>query len=206
MTDVPEKPDDLWLVFDLGGVLFDFHGIAGLAAITGRAEDDIHGALRHSPACRLYETGAATGEEFAALLAGELDLDMAPAELLGRWEGWLGGAKPGARALLADAGARYHTACLSNTSAVHWKGLTGTHGVDRLFRRTFASHLIGYWKPDPRIFAHVAGALGPAVARIVYFDDNQHIVDGARAVGWDAHLAKGPADVRGALARLGLAV
>jgi putative hydrolase of the HAD superfamily len=204
MTDVSEKPDDLWLVFDLGGVLFDFHGIAGLAEITGRTEDDIHGALRHSPACRLHETGAVTGEEFAALLAEELALDMAPAELIDRWAGWLGGTKPGARDLLAEAGARYHTACLTNTSAVHWQGLTEIHGLEALFRRTFASHLIGYWKPDPRIFAHVAEALGAEVGRIVYFDDNDHIVEGARSFGWDAHPARGPEDIRAVLARLGL--
>ena len=48
---------ELWLVFDLGGVLFDFHGIQGLAEITGRSDDTIHASLKHSPACRLFESG-----------------------------------------------------------------------------------------------------------------------------------------------------
>jgi putative hydrolase of the HAD superfamily len=198
------KRPDLWIVFDLGGVLFDFHGIAGLADITGRTHDSIRGSLKHSPACRLFETGAIGGDEFAARLREELALEMAPPELLERWTGWLGGLKPGAGGLLARVGARYHTACLSNTSEVHWAGLMDIHGLACLFERTFASHLIGHWKPDPEIFSYVARALGPQVARVVYFDDNVHIVDGARAFGWDAHHVEGPADIGAALKGLGL--
>jgi HAD superfamily hydrolase (TIGR01509 family) len=198
------KQPDLWIVFDLGGVLFDFHGIHGLAEITGRTYDTVHASLKHSPACRLYETGKIDGDEFAALLRDELALDMPAAELLERWAGWLGGSKPGVTEMLGEVRMRHNTACLTNTSPLHWDGLTGIHGVDGLFDRTFASHQIGHWKPDPEIFAHVAGALGPQVRRIVYFDDNQHIVDGARAFGWDAHQALGPDDIRSVLGRLGL--
>lgn len=129
---------------------------------------------------------------------------MPPAELLERWVGWLGGSKPGAVEVLGEVRARHNTACLSNTNELHWQGLTGIHGVGGLFDRTFASHQIGHWKPDPEIFAHVAGALGPQVERIVYFDDNMHIVDGARAFGWDAHQALGPGDIRAVLGRSGL--
>ncbi len=193
----------LWLVFDLGGVLFDFHGLSGLAAITGRGPEAIHAALKHSPACRLFESGRIGGDAFAAMLADELALDMPPAELLERWVGWLGGPKPGAAGLLDEARARHPTACLSNTNALHWAALMEIHGLAGLFDRTFASHLIGHWKPDPAIFAHVAEALGPE-ARIVYFDDNLHIVEGARAFGWDAHHAEGPADVRRTLETLEL--
>ena len=192
----------LWLVFDLGGVLFDFHGVHGLADVTGRTYDTIHASLKHSPACRLFESGRIGGDEFAALLRGELALEMPPAELLERWVGWLGGLKPGAAELLAEVRGRYHTACLSNTNELHWAGLMDIHGLGGLFERTFASHEIGHWKPDPEIFAHVADALGPA--RIVYFDDNAHIVDGARAFGWDAHQTVNPAEIRATMGKLRL--
>lgn len=198
------KRPDLWIVFDLGGVLFDFHGVQALADLTGRTYESIHGSLKHSDACRLFETGAIGGDAFAALLRQELALEMPPPELLERWAGWLGGLKPGADELLAEVRARYHTACLSNTSEVHWGELMDIHGLARLFERTFASHLIGHWKPDPEIFSYVARALGPQVRRVVYFDDNVHIVDGARAFGWDAHHVEGPADISLALEGLGL--
>ena len=48
----------------------------------------------------------------------------------------------------------------------------------------------------------MADALGPA--RIVYFDDNAHIVDGARAFGWDAHHVQGPDDITAVMGTLGL--
>ena len=198
------KQADLWLVFDLGGVLFDFHGVHALADMTGRTYDTVHASLKHSPACRLFETGKVTGEEFAALLVGELDLDLPPAELLRLWVEWLGPAKPGTVDLMREVRARHNTACLSNTNHLHWAGLMDIHGVGGLFDRTYASHEIGYWKPDPNIFAHVAEALGPEVRRIVYFDDNIHIVEGARAFGWDAYQALSPEDIRAVLGRLGL--
>lgn len=122
------KQPGLWLVFDLGGVLFDFHGVHGLADVTGRTYDTIHASLKHSPACRLFESGRIGGDEFAALLRGELALEMPPAELLERWVGWLGGLKPGAAELLAEVRGRYHTACLSNTNELHWAGLMTSMG------------------------------------------------------------------------------
>lgn len=196
------KQPDLWLVFDLGGVLVDFYGLDGLAEITGRGYEAIHASLKNSPACQLFESGRIGGSEFAVLLKDELELEMPPAELLERWVGWLGGLMPGAVEVLVEARARYHTACLSNTNELHWKDMMERQGLAGLFERTFASHEIGHRKPDPEIFAHVADALGPG--RIVYFDDNAHIVDGARAFGWDAHQTVNPGEIRAAMGRLRL--
>src|SRR4051794_38282948 len=114
------KQPDLWLVFDLGGVLFDFHGVHALADLTGRSYEMVHASLKHSSACRLFESGKADGGEFAAMLVAELELDMPPARLLQLWVEWLGGPKPGAAELMRDVRARHNAACLSNTNHLHW--------------------------------------------------------------------------------------
>ena len=157
-----------------------------------------------SSASRRFESGEIEPDTFAASLVEELQLDITPPELLTLWTNWESGHKPGTYEALEQLARRFNLACLSNTSVVHWERLLNLRGIGDYFHRLYASHLIGHWKPDPRIFAHVADDLGPDVSRVVYFDDNAHIVEAARDFGWDAHLAASPEGVIGKLVELGL--
>ena len=208
MSDAEEHPNtrqpDLWVVLDLGGVLFNFDGITALMDLTGRSEESVRQSLIASPTIEKFETGQIAPEHFAAALVDELGLRLSPAEFLHLWTHWEAGEKPGAFDLLDTLGARFNLACLSNTSVVHWARLHELRGIGGRFHRHYASHLIGHWKPDPRIFSHVADDLGPDVTRIIYFDDNTHIVEAARDHGWDAHQATSPGDVKAGLHELGL--
>ena len=198
------RQPDLWVILDLGGVLFNFDGIQGLAEITARTPEHIHQALISSPSIEQLETGRMAPDAFAAALVTELSLPVSTTEFLDLWTNWESGEKPGTFELLETLGERFNLACLSNTSVVHWQRLHDLRGIGRRFHRHYASHLIGRWKPDPRIFAHVTQDLGPAVTRIIYFDDNDHIVSAAQDFGWDAHKALAPADVAARLNALGL--
>ena len=50
------------------------------------------------------------------------------------------------------------------------------------------SHEVGLAKPDPAIYALAAHRLGVEPHEIVFLDDSQKCVDGARAAGWHAVL------------------
>jgi putative hydrolase of the HAD superfamily len=50
------------------------------------------------------------------------------------------------------------------------------------------SHEVGISKPDPRIYQLACARLGVQPAETVFLDDNQLMVDGARAVGMQAVL------------------
>ncbi len=50
----------------------------------------------------------------------------------------------------------------------------------------------------------MANELGIEPGHILFLDDNQINVDGARAAGWSAEVAKGPAEAAAALERYGL--
>lgn len=52
----------------------------------------------------------------------------------------------------------------------------------------FASHLMGVAKPDARAFREVERVTGAAGERVLFFDDREENVAGARACGWSAHL------------------
>jgi HAD superfamily hydrolase (TIGR01509 family) len=59
-------------------------------------------------------------------------------------------------------------------------------------------------KPDQALFEHVAGLLPVEPARVLFLDDNLVNVEGARAVGFQAEHARGPAEARRALVERGV--
>lgn len=84
--------------------------------------------------------------------------------------------------------AGYRTACLSNTSAVHWVDLDDPAkypAIARLDAR-HASHLLGCMKPDATIYHKFEAAMGIQPGEGLFFDDYLVNVEGARARGWHA--------------------
>ncbi len=191
-----------WLVFDLGGVLMNFNGVPRLSALSGQPEDVCSRQLATSPTLAALETGRMSRERFAQAFVDELVLDVTPAEMLVLWAEWEGGPKPGALDYVRSLQSRYRTACLSNTSIIHWERLCGHHGLDELFEKTYTSFEIGLHKPDPRIFAHVARELGVAPGAITYFDDRADIVQAANTYGFAAYQVCSPAEIASVIATL----
>ncbi|MEO1160949.1 MAG: HAD family phosphatase, partial [Pseudomonadota bacterium] len=160
-----------WLVFDLGGVLFDFDGVAGVAELTGMPRDEAHDTLINSRALHGLETGKTSSEVFSRQFAEEIGVSISPAEMLELWASWEAGPKPGAVELLASLRDRHSIACLTNNNPIHWERLSTHYGIQGLFQKCYLSHEIGLMKPDPRIFEHVIEDLDTSAAAITYFDD-----------------------------------
>ncbi len=84
--------------------------------------------------------------------------------------------------------AGYRTACLSNTSAVHWVDLDNPAkypAIGHLHVR-HASHLLGCMKPDATIYRKFMEVMDARPEEIIFFDDYLVNVEGARACGWHA--------------------
>ena len=77
------------------------------------------------------------------------------------------------------------TACLSNTSHSHWISLE-TLGPIRSLSRRLASHHMGLLKPHAEIYRAAERELGAKPSEIVFFDDLEENIAGARACGWHA--------------------
>ena len=60
-------------------------------------------------------------------------------------------------------------------------------------------------KPDRAIFDRHAKDFGLDPRATLFFDDNRHNVEGARAAGWNAELFTGPEQMRADLRRYGVA-
>lgn len=188
-----------WIVFDLGGVLFEFDGTLEIAKLLSLSHTSAHEILVRSRVVKAFETGRIDAKCFAEDFAAELGLAIAADEMLEMWAAWERGPKPGAVSLLKSLKNEGPIACLTNNNAIHWERLTSRHRAQILFDRCYVSHEIGLHKPDLRLFQHVTDDLGVRPEEVVYFDDRADIIDAANAFGFVAHQATSPAEIRAIL-------
>jgi HAD superfamily hydrolase (TIGR01509 family) len=169
-------------MFDLGGVLVESTGAAGLAAMLPAPLDpgELWRKWLGSPSVRAFERGLIPPEAFAAAFIEEWQLALEPAAFLDAFAGWPRGLFAGAEALLRELKGRHRLACLSNTNALHWQRLTA---LPALLDECFVSHETGFVKPDREAFAHALERLGAAPEDVYFFDDLLPNVNAARRMG-----------------------
>lgn len=194
-----------YILFDLGGVIVAWDGIAPLIELTDKrlTAEDARRFWLESKWVRAFEAGKCSSDEYARGAIEELGISLSPGEFIERFESWDRGALPGAQELLNGLAAQYPLACLSNNNPIHW-AFHRRMGVLEPFRRLFASFETGLVKPDLEAFLHVIKELGVAPEKILFFDDNPECIDAAAKVGMVARLAKGPEGVREGLRENGI--
>jgi len=74
------------------------------------------------------------------------------------------------------------------------------------FERVLASHHLGVRKPEPAFFERFLDEVGADADTVLFVDDRERNVDGARAVGLRAHLFAGAPDLRARLLAEGVDV
>lgn len=183
------------ICFDLGRVLVricnDWRHAAEIAQLPielPHIDDQTRQKLREV----IYdcERGRMAQEEFCRRAAETFGIDAAHVSAIS--DIYLTGVFAGTEELLAElAAAGYATACLSNTSAHHWRIMfengDPVYEPLRHLQHRFGSQLIGARKPDPAIFAHVEKSLDVNGEQVIFFDDMIENVEGARQRGWKAH-------------------
>lgn len=170
------------ILFDLGGVLMNFGGLARLAELAGKKQD---AALRtrwiSSEWVTAFERGACTAVEFAQGIVNDLELDLTPAAFLDDFSQWSAGPFAGSLDLVRSLHGTIAMGCLSNTNSVHWQRHLDHWGIVQYFDWTFTSHELGMMKPDPAVFRHVIRTIGTTPDRLLFLDDVDENVQAARA-------------------------
>ncbi len=192
------------VLFDLGGVLIDFSGVDRMRVLAGL--DHADEVWRRWLACdwvRAFERGGCSADDFASGVIDDWGLSIEPAELLAEFSGWVGAALPGAEELVAQTRRSRPTGCLSNTNALHWAAWQRWPFLDD-FDHRFLSFQLGAVKPDAELFDAVAERLPVPPGSVLFVDDNQINVDGARSCGFRAERAQGPAEARAVLETYGV--
>ena len=173
------------IMFDLGGVLVENAGGAGLAAMLPVPLEpaELWQRWLASPAVRRFERGQIPSDEFACAFVEEWQLGLEPAAFLEAFAAWPRGLYRGAEALLRELRGRHHLACLSNTNSLHWQRLPQ---LQPLLDSCFLSHQTGFVKPDREAFEHALERLGAAPQDVYFFDDLAPNVSVAREMGINA--------------------
>jgi putative hydrolase of the HAD superfamily len=198
------EPYDV-LLFDLGGVIIELDGLPVWQEWTREPDERaVWERWLRSPAVRRFESGRAGAQEFADEIVREFGLEIAPADFLTHFAGWPRAPFPGVLDLLAALRGRFRLACLSNCNELHWPRFLGEMGLRAAFDRHLSSHELGALKPDREIFVRAVRELDAAPDRILFLDDNELNVQGARAAGLHAERVQGPEGIRSALGLLGL--
>jgi putative hydrolase of the HAD superfamily len=96
------------------------------------------------------------------------------------------------------------TGVLSNTNELHWETQPDNQIIRGLCQHNYVSYQLGLLKPDVGIFDHVVADLAVEAGRVLFIDDNQANVDGARSAGLRSEMAKGPTQAGAVLDGYGL--
>jgi glucose-1-phosphatase len=196
MTNSAQRPPKL-VLFDLGGVVIDidFHRIVKFWADAGKVPMQqlmpLIGPLAPSnEAFHQFERGEISSEQFFEATASRTGLNLTPSEWLDGWNAVFIGEYAGTQELLSQLkreGA--HLMALSNINVPH-HFVTTTRFAPLLtaFERVFYSHEMGLRKPEHTCFQAICQATGFAAKDILFFDDMETNVSGARAAGLQAQV------------------
>ncbi len=192
------------LLFDLGGVVVRWTGIAALSQMTNLPREDVLARFAASKTFYPYETGHCSDDAFAQDMIETFALPMSAGDFKEIWCSWVGETYDGVEEALLALRGNFVTACLSNTNNLHWRHLERYFDFESFFDESFASHQIGCAKPAPASFQHVIDTLGERPQDILFFDDTAVNVAAAKALGMSAELIDPAHGVMPALYRLGL--
>jgi glucose-1-phosphatase len=179
------------IVFDLGGVLVDVDmqralvGWAGAAGVPA-ASLAARFAGRDEAYCA-HERGELDDSGYFAYLRAKLGLAIGDDELLAGWNAIIGEPLAGVEPLVRRLASEFPLYVFSNTNPAHVAHFSPRHR--RLlahFRKVITSCEIGARKPEPEAFLRLAQIIGSKPEQLMFFDDLEENVLGARRAGLSA--------------------
>lgn len=194
------------VTFDMGGVLTytSFGGLEEYGATLGLSDGLLTSYFRGHPQMVLLETAQITSREFFKFVCTDCELrtgtrldirDLAAAATRGEE------LNPSMIALVEEIHQHCGTALLTNNVAE----ATWRDGFPfGLFDVVVDSSEVGVRKPDERIYRELIRRVGRPAAEVVFIDDLPENVEPALQLGIRAVHFTGEADLRSALAELGV--
>lgn len=184
--------------FDLGGVIVRI--CRGWAEGCERAGLEVRGAsdgeemrARRRPISLEYHNGLIDCDAFCTAMAEAMGGLYTPKEVRLIHDAWLIDEYAGVGDVIERLVARgIPTGLLSNTNHSHWVRIDPSNGAAPEFptasklEHRHASHILGVSKPEPGIYTAFMDSVGYAPGEILFFDDLQDNIEGARSLGWEA--------------------
>jgi putative hydrolase of the HAD superfamily len=187
------------LVFDLGGVLVEVdirRALRHWAATAGVPAEAVSSRWKQDEAYWAHERGQLDDRAYFAHLRTSLGLRIDEADMLAGWNAVLGEPLPGIEPIVRSLAAQFPLYVFSNTNPAHIAHFTPRYArLLGLFRKTITSCEIGARKPEAEAFLRLAKLIGAQPQRLLFFDDLEENVLGARRAGLQAFRVGRPEDV-----------
>lgn len=177
-------------VFDIGNVLIDFDLLALQQRIVNASNIDLARLqanwMNEDLIC--VETGKIAPKKFYERFSGSIGLTWNYAEWITNWADVYTLNQYG-RSLFLDLNRKRHrVAILSNLAEYNVTAIEQKFpDFFSVTQNTFFSFELGLHKPDPRIYKAVCQALRVGPAQCLFLDDDAENVEGAQAIGMQAH-------------------
>ena len=181
------------IVFDLGGVLVNLEGqpIKNEWMSDAESFEDNWRRWLFSPIAQAFERGEIEIEAFAKGLIAQMQLNVDQDTFIKEFTAWPKDFFAGVFDLMPTLKEQVQLAIFSNITAAHWPKYCPQLEAAHCFSHLFASYQIGMAKPDPAAFTYIAQQMGVAEHAILFLDDNQVNVEGARKAGLQAERTVG---------------
>jgi putative hydrolase of the HAD superfamily len=196
------------LLFDLGGVVIDIDFDRALHAWcewTDLGLEEIRDRFCMDEAYKRHERGQMGTSEYFAHVRKVLELEASDSEIAVGWNAIC--IDEIAETVDYISSAREQLACFAFTNSnpthqVFWT--TEFPRVVESFHEIFVSSELGLRKPDREAFEAISQRTGISMGEMLFFDDTEENVVGAREAGMQAVHVETHSDVRAALEDVGV--
>jgi HAD superfamily hydrolase (TIGR01549 family) len=203
-----ESPDITALLFDLGGVLIDIDFDRALQRWSHSSQLPLVEITRRfsmDEPYRQHELGEIPASDYFAHLRQLLELEASDEEIVHGWNAIFVGEIAATIDCIATARENLPCYLFSNTNPTHqayWE--TAFPAALDSFQQIFVSSEMGLRKPDRAAFEAIAAATGFDLGEILFFDDTEENIIGAKQAGMPAILVNDHTDVENALTNIGV--
>lgn len=185
------------LIFDFGQVLIDLdmqRAKASFAALGIPDLDAMFSLLKADPLFADMEVGKVDPTAFHEAVRGMTGRNLAGEEIDRAWNSLLADYRIESLRFVDRLRQAMPVYLFSNTNAIHYESFqeklretTPYRRLEDLFTRAYFSHTMGMRKPGPEGYLHILSENALDPARTLFVDDHPDNVQGALAVGMQAH-------------------
>lgn len=186
------------ILFDLGGVLLNLNYQKTIQAFQSLGIvnfEQLYAQAAQTALFNDFETGKITAVAFQDGIRHLSGLNLSNDEINAAWNAMLLDLPAERISFLFELKQQYRILLFSNTNAIHLEAfrdiIERQHGNSRLlesvFDRVYYSHIEGVRKPNKQAFQHVLSEENLRAEEVLFIDDSEQHVAGAKKLGIQAH-------------------
>jgi len=175
------------IIFDLGGVVFDFSfdkTFEHWSKAIGKDVHEIKKQFKFGDSFEKFERNEISPEQFIEYASQQLNHKFNTKNFELGWNAIYLNSFPGIKELLIKLRSNFQLVALTNTNVIHskiWK--TKFADTLKIFEKVFSSHEIRTRKPEVTSYQTVLDYLSLEPQQTLFLDDNEEYINAAKKLG-----------------------